>query len=232
MFAGIVLLAELFSVKIWAASSSGFMCKKQLPLLLLLLCCGSCIRSRVDPPAIGQPQLLPPNLAIIKQANTVEIYNDWNGYSDITPILRHYKLRLKQQELVGNAHVAIGGYGAAGVRQQKTSRVKIPAAVTTKFLATLAKTPLQVGDYKPKIVHSDDYPNIRIQVQIDRHQTIFSSESQGVGNAPWRVTIKEGNTTKEYISNSTIPAQALKVFSPYLDLPEIDRVIQRRQHKK
>ena len=208
------------------------MCKKRLPLLLFLLSCGSCTGSRVVVPAIGQPQPSPSNLALVKQATTVEIYNDWNGYSDITPILRHYKLRMKQQELVGNAHIAIGGYGAAGVHQQKTTRVKIPAAATTKFLAVLAKTPLQIGAYKPKIARMDDYPNIKIQVQSDRQQTIFSSESQGVGNAPWRVTLKEGNTIREYISNSTVPAQALKAFSPYLDLPEIDRIIQRRQLKK
>jgi hypothetical protein len=228
----IVLRAELFSAKIWAANFIGSMYKNRLPLLLLLLSCGSCTKSRVEPPAIGQPQPSPPNLALVKQATNVEIYNDWNGYSDITPILRHYRFRLKQRELVGNAHVAIGGYGAAGVHQQKTSRVKIPAAVTTEFLATLAKTPLQVGKYKPKIVRSDDYPSIKIQVQIDRHKTTFSSESQGVGNAPWRVTIERGNITEEYISNSTIPAQALKLFGPYLDLPEIDRIIQRRQYKK
>jgi hypothetical protein len=208
------------------------MYRKRLPLLLLLLSCGSCTKSRVDPPAIVQQQPSPPNLALVKQATIVEIHNDWHGYSDITPILRHYKLHLKQQELVGNAHVAIGGYGAAGVRQQKTTRVKIPAAVTTKFLDTLAKTPLKVGKYQPKIVRSDDYPQIKIQVRVDRRQTIFSSESQGVGNAPWRVTIREGNTTQEYISNSTVPAQALKVFAPYLDVPGINQIIQRRQHKK
>jgi hypothetical protein len=208
------------------------MYRKRLPLLLLLLSCGSCTKSRVDPPAIGQQQPSLPNLALVKQATTIEIHNDWHGYSDITPILRHYKLQLKQQELVGNAHVAIGGYGAAGVRQQKTTRVKIPAAVTIEFLDTLAKTPVKVGKYKPKIVRSDDYPHIKIQVRVDRRQTIFSSESQGVGNAPWRVTIKEGNTTQEYISNSTVPDRALKVFAPYLDVPGIDRIIQRRQYKK
>ncbi len=207
------------------------MYKKQLPLLLLLLISSSCTQPRVEIPAIGQPQPPLPDLAILKQAKTVEIYNDWNGYSDITPILRHYKLQLKQQELVGNAHVAIGGYGAAGVRQQKTTRVKIPAAATTKFLATLAKTPLKFGTYKPIITRSDDYPKIEIAIQIDRQQIIFSSESQGVGNAPWRAIVKHGNTTKEYISNSTVPALALKVLSPYLDIPELDRIVGRRQLK-
>jgi hypothetical protein len=206
------------------------MCKKLLPLLLLL--CSSCTQSLTDPPALSQPQLSPPSLATLTRGQTVEIHNDWNGYSDITPILRHYKLQRKQQKLVGNAYIAIGGYGAGGVHQQQTTTVKIPAAVATKFLATLATTPLQVGRYKPSILRTDDYPHIKIQVQIDQQQIIFSSESQGVGSAPWQITVRQGKIAKQYISNSTVPAQALKILSPFIDRPAIDQIIQRRQPKK
>jgi hypothetical protein len=205
------------------------MFKQLFPILLL---CGGCAHSIDDSPALSQSQLSPPSLATVTRGQKVEIYNDWNGYSDITPILRHYKLQRKQQELVGNAYIAIGGYGAGGVHQQQTTTVKIPAAVTTKFLATLATTPLQVGTYKPSIVRTDDYPHLKIQVQIDRQQTIFSSKSQGVGHAPWQITVRQGKLTKQYISNSTIPAQALKMLSPYIDRPEIDRIINRRQPQK
>jgi len=58
-----------------------------------------------------------PNLRTVMQTETVEIHNDWNEYSDITPILRHYKLRIKQQKLVGHADISVGGYGAVGVHQ-------------------------------------------------------------------------------------------------------------------
>jgi hypothetical protein len=177
---------------------------------------------------------------MVAQAQTVEIYNDWNGYSDITPILRHYKLRRQRQELVGNAHVAVGGYGAAGVRQQQTKKVKIPAAQTAKFLAILAKTPLQVGKYQPQIDRSDDYPFVKIQIAIDRQQIIFSSQSQAIDRSPWKITIlvpsgyanEQNNSTTEYISTSALPTQALQVLSPYLDLPGIDRIIQRRRPKQ
>ena len=206
------------------------MCKKLLPLLLLL--CSSCTQSLTEPLALSQPQLSPPSLATITRGQKVEIYNDWIGYSDITPIIRHYKLHRKQQELIGKVYMAIGGYGAGGIHQQKTTTVKIPVAVTTKFLATLATTPLQVGSYQPSRLRTDDYPYIKIQIQIDRQQTIFSSKSQGVGYAPWQITVRQGNITKQYISNSTVPAQALKILSPYLDQPEIDQIIKRRQQKK
>jgi hypothetical protein len=199
--------------------------------LLLLLICGSCTHSPIEGAAQSQPLKRLPSLATVLQANTVEIHNDWNGYSDITPILRHYKLRLEQQKLIGNAHVAVGGYGAAGINQQQTTKIAIPAAVSAKFLATLSKTPIQVGNYQPKIDRQDDYPSIQIKLQIDRQQVIFSSQSQSSNYVPWKVTIKQDNRTTAYISNSALPAQALQILNPYLDLPGIDRIIQRRRPK-
>jgi hypothetical protein len=180
----------------------------------------------------SQPVAKLPTLSTVVKAQTIEIYNDWNGYSDITPILRHYKLRRQRQESIGNAHIAVGGFGAAGVHQQQTKRVKIPAAQIDKFLAILAKTPLQVGTYQPLIERSDDYPFVKIQIQIDRQQIIFSSQSQSIDLSPWKVTTSQNNTTKEYISNSALPHQALQVLSPYLDRPGIDQIIQRRRHKQ
>ena len=199
-------------------------------LTLLLLTCSSCA-APIEPVAQSQPLTTPLPMPTLMQTETVEIRNDWNGYSDITPILRHYKLRIEHQKLVGNAHVAIGGYGAAGIHQQQTKRVTIPAAVTTKFLATLAKTSLQVGSYKPISDRTDDYPSIEIKLKIDRQQVIFSSQSQGNNYVPWKVTVIQANKTTSYISNSAIPAQALQILDPYLDRQGIDRIIQQRRQK-
>jgi hypothetical protein len=212
---------------------------KTRSLLWLLVLCSSCTSSDIER-VQSQPVAKLPTLTMVAQAQTVEIYNDWNGYSDITPILRHYKLRRQRQELIGNAHVAVGGYGAAGVRQQQTKKVKIPAAQTAKFLAILAKTPLQVGKYQPQIDRSDDYPFVKIQIAIDRQQIIFSSQSQAIDRSPWKITIlvpsgyanEQNNSTTEYISTSALPTQALQVLSPYLDLPGIDQIIQRRRPKQ
>jgi hypothetical protein len=205
--------------------------KKLSPLLLLSLCVG-CGNSQAD--SKQSQVLLTPrsNLNAVMQAQTVEIHNDWNGYSDITPILRHYKLRLVNKDLVGNAHVAVGGYGAGGIHQQRTTKVKVPAVVLTKFLTTLAKTPLQSGIYKPLIACKDDYPSIEIQLKIDKKQVIFSSKSQGVDRIPWKIAITENNTTKEYISNSPIPAQAFRLLNSSLDRSGVDGIIHRRRVKK
>jgi hypothetical protein len=204
---------------------------KQLSPLLLLLLCVSCTQSQGNSTQI-QPVASAPSLTAVLQAQTVEIHNDWNGYSDITPILRHSKLRLEQQKLVGNAHIAVGGYGAGGIRQQQTTKVKIPAAITTKFLTALSKTPLQRGTYKPRIDRTDDYPSVRIQIKLNKQEIIFRSESQGIDRVPWKVTVKTGTTTKEYITNSPLPAQALRMLSPTLDRPSIEQIIQRRLQRR
>jgi hypothetical protein len=210
------------------------MSKKLSPLLSILLCSG-CNQTLVVK-TIKPPQLLTslslPTLATVKQAATVEIQNDWNGYSDITPVLRHYKLKLHQQQLVGNAYIAVGGYGAAGIHQQRTTKVKIPAAIVSKFLTTLSTTPLQIGAYKPTILKTDDYPEIGIKITIDQQQITFSSKSQGVDRIPWQVAITENNTTTKYISNSPIPAQAFRQINSILDRSGVDQILQRRRQRK
>jgi hypothetical protein len=210
------------------------MYKKVSPLLWSLLLASSCHHLSIESAAQSQTPDISPLLATVTRAETVEIYNDWNGYSDITPILRHSKLRVDRQKLVGNSHIAVGGYGAAGIHQQQTTKVQIPVAVTAQFLATLAKTPLQVGTYKPRFDLSDNYPSIQIQVTVNRQQITFSSQSQADNYVPWKVTMrhKDKDRTTEYISNSAFPAQALKLLSPYLDRSGIDGIIQRRQPKK
>jgi hypothetical protein len=206
------------------------MCKK-LSLFLLLLC-GSCSHSSIEGSAQHQPLTRLPSLQTVRQADTVEITNDWHGYSDITPILRHYKLRRERQKFVGNAHIAVGGYGAAGIHQQQTTKIVIPAIIIAKFLATLSKTPIQVGSYQPKIDRHDDYPSITIHLKSDLQQVTFSSQSQTLDRVPWQVTIEKDRINAEYISNSALPAQALQVLNRYLDIPGIDEIIQRRQQQK
>jgi hypothetical protein len=207
------------------------MSNKLSPLLLAFLCSG-CSQAPVS--KVPQSKLLAslPTLATVKQAATVEIQNDWNGYSDITPVLRHYKLKLDQQQLVGNAYIAVGGYGAMGIRQQRTTKVKIPAPIVSKFLTLLSTTPLQTGAYKPKMIKNDDYPTIEIKIKVDQKQVTFSSKSQGVDRIPWQVMIAENNTKQEYISNSAIPAQAFRIINSTLDRSGVDHIIHRRRVKK
>jgi hypothetical protein len=215
-----------------------------IPLLVLATISTGCQKSEADKPKIVRAAAaLPPQsqasappvktgaLPKLDRASMVEIRNDWNGYSDITPILRHYRLKLDRGQLVGNAHTAVGGYGAAGVRQQQTKKVVIPAPVAQNFFVTLDRTPLTVGKYRPIVVRADDYPAISIKLTLDRQSAIFSSTSQGAGYQPWQVSVNTNGKTETYISNSDTPDRALKLLSPYLDREGIQNIIQRRRQK-
>lgn len=208
---------------------------KYLVIFYLLCFCSSCSQQQVEVSTPARSQTTGstsvPSLSLVNQAQTVEIHNDWNGYSDITPVLRRYRLRRQNRELVGNAHFAIGGYGAANIRQQRTQRVKIPATNTQKFLAALAKTPIKVGKYKPLIKHSDDYPSILIRLQIDKQEVIFSSQSQGKDRIPWKVAISSPNRTNEYVTNSPLPAQALRSLDRYINNLAIEQIVERKRKK-
>jgi hypothetical protein len=98
--------------------------------------------------------------------------------------------------------------------------------------SSLSKTPIQAGIYKPSLPNKDDYPAIEIKIKADKKQVTFSSKSQGVDRIPWKISITENNATKEYISNSPIPAQAFRILNPSLDRSGVDGIIQRRRVKK
>jgi hypothetical protein len=204
---------------------------KPSAFLYLLLICTSCQQSIAQKPQIPPPTVSPaPTLPKLERAQAIEIKNDWNGYSDITPILRHYRLKPNAQQLLtGNAHIAVGGYGASGVRQQVTKKVAIPPHVVQNFFVTLNRTPISVGIYKPIAIRKDDYPAVSIKITVDRQIVTFSSTSQGVGRKPWQVKIASNGSVKEYISNTDTPDLALKLLSPYLDREGIDRIIHRRR---
>jgi hypothetical protein len=169
--------------------------------------------------AITQPQQL-------HQATLVQIKNDWNGYSDITPIVRHYKLKPQASGMAGNGHFAVGGYGAYHIHQQYTKRISIPDPITRQFFQKLSETKMQHSSkYQPVRSHSDDYPAVTIQVTTPQQEITFFSNSQGQHYIPWQIKTK-GTT---YISNSAAPAEALLLLQPYIDHPGLEQVISKRR---
>ncbi len=162
----------------------------------------------------------------LSNATTVEIEDDWNGYSDITPIVRHYRFKLENTALTGDGHFAIGGYGGYNIHQQYSKKIVVPAALTQQFLDKLAKAPLVASrKYKPKFVRRDDFPRVMIKVKVPDREVVFTSRSQGENNAPWQVRIKKNKVTEYYVSNSPIPGLAMDLLKPQIDHPGLDAAI-------
>jgi hypothetical protein len=129
-------------------------------------------------------------------------------------------LELIPDRFEGQANFSVGGY--SGHPRTSTENLSIPLDVVHEFLRTLVKTPLEKGEYVPLFEHTDDYPEVKIEVALKEIPIVFLSSSQGEGNAPWKVTIGKD----EYISRSTIPADALKLLMPYLKNDVLETLIQ------
>jgi hypothetical protein len=159
---------------------------------------------------------------------SVEIKNDWNGYSDITPIVRHYKFLPQDEGLEGNGNFAVGGYGGYGIQQQYTKKIAIDPTLTQQFLQTLAATKITKSDrYNPRRDHNDDYPDITIRIKTPSREVTFASRSQGEQNIPWQVQIKTKGKVESFISNSPNPAEALDLLKEQIDHPGLEQAIRR-----
>jgi hypothetical protein len=167
----------------------------------------------------------------LSNATIIEIDNDWNGYSDITPIVRHYRFKLENTALTGDGHFAIGGYGGYNIHQQYSKKIVVPAALTQQFLDKLAEAPLVASrKYKPKFVRRDDFPRVVIKVKAPDREVVFTSRSQGENNAPWQVRIKKNKVTEYYVSNSPIPGLAMDLLKPQIDHPGLDAAINKARN--
>jgi hypothetical protein len=163
----------------------------------------------------------------------VEIKNDWNGYSDITPILRHYRLLPKGDGLEGNGSFAVGGHGGYGIKQQHTKKIAIDPTLTQQFLQTLSATKITKSDrYNPRRDHRDDYPDITIYIKTADREVTFASRSQGSQNIPWQVRIKTKGKVESFITNSTNPAQALASIKTQIDHPGLEQAIEKHNKPK
>jgi hypothetical protein len=163
----------------------------------------------------------------------VEIKNDWNGYSDITPILRHYRFLPKGDGLEGNGSFAVGGHGGYGIQQQYTKKIAIDPTLTQQFLQTLSATKITKSDrYNPRRDHQDDYPDITIYIKTADREVTFASRSQGPQNIPWQVRIKTKGKVESFVTNSINPAQALASIKTQIDHPGLEQAIEKHNKPK
>jgi hypothetical protein len=171
----------------------------------------------------------------LSSVKMVEIDNDWNGYSDITPIKRHYKLWNQKQQLVGQGTFAAGGHGGYGIRQQYQKKITIPAPLAQKFWQTLLLTKVVAREqYQPQLSRREDYPDITIRLQLADRSVVFHSRSQGQYHTPWQVRIKTGDRQSLFVAQGGQPAQALQLLQAQLQHPGLEQAIlkQRRPSQK
>jgi hypothetical protein len=56
-------------------------------------------------------------------------------------------------------------------------------------LVHFANAPLWSGAYAPQYTHTDDYPDLRLEIVVADQTIIFGTSSQGQTHIPWKMTI-------------------------------------------
>lgn len=142
---------------------------------------------------------------------TIMIVDSWTGLSPAAPIKALFRLQPATDCFTGTAEFSVGGYSGAAIN--RSVPITVPLPVMGEFLDLLESTPLEVGDYKPVMDHTDDYPTLRIAVRGKAGLVEFTSQSQGEQHIPWRVQLGGPDA---FVTYAGTPAQALDLLDPYL----------------
>ncbi len=165
-------------------------------------------------------------LAQLTQAQKFRIEDDWTGLSPLAPIDAHYDLRRQGDQFTGKANFSVAGYTR---ERTAVEEIAIPETIASDFLKMLSETPIEppryaLGEgpqYEPYMDHTDDYPSIRIEIELKDQTVNFFTSSQGENHVPWAVSVGE----KLYIINSDQPMRALKLLAPYLKKDTLRKLI-------
>ena len=166
-------------------------------------------RTPVPPPTTALPPPPPPIpaarvpydavLDALPSATALRITEGWMGLTPIGPLAHHYELSATDAGFVARLVCH------AGTRELAQPDQTIPRDSLAPILAQLRTVEVTTGTYAPRIEHTDDYPNLSIEIDSPAGTLAFTSGSQGEDAEPWQIAT--GSDTA--IVASAIPGQAL-----------------------
>lgn len=155
-------------------------------------------------------------LANLADIRSVTIWDSWMGLSEVGPISKRYELKPEGSQFVGKAFFSLGGGDSV---KTKEAPMTVPSDTMRKFFSVLALSPLVKGEYKPLIEHTDDYPEVKIDVETASGKLSFFSKSQGDLAVPWGAFLGG----ESYTINDKKPMEAFKLLAPYVKEEEFKR---------
>ena len=96
------------------------------------------------------------------------------------------------------------------------------------FLRRIGNLPIQKGRYEPLCTHTDDIPELVMELTSPNGKIVLESTSQGEGHVPWAAYI--GNHS--YVIEIPEPDRALAVLEGHMKghrLKELKKEFQRRR---
>ncbi|NOY91473.1 MAG: hypothetical protein GXP55_09705 [Deltaproteobacteria bacterium] len=166
-------------------------------------------RPAASAPTPQEPPPFAAALAALPAATTVHLRAGWRGYSPRSPISHTYDFELTPEGFRVRTVCRSAGEG-------ELDSVNVPAEQVTRLLARLATVDASPGPYEALIRHTDDYPDVAMEIDSPVGSVSFSSQSQGREHAPWQIAVAE----TQGVVDSTLPGE---VMEQLIALPGADR---------
>ena len=122
-----------------------------------------------------------PELAGLPDASTFHVVDTWMGLSPDSPVVKDYPLMLKNNEFVGQAVFSEGGK-----QKDEKQNVAIPLEVVQKLWLVVLGVAIEEMEYKPRIDHTDDYPALGFEAQVnDKLLRVWTQSQPKEVNSHW-----------------------------------------------
>lgn len=147
---------------------------------------------------------------------SVRIQDDWVGLAPEAPIAARFYLHRDGTQFTGTAEFEAGGF--SGDPLKATEEIAIPLEVMESFLLRLTDAPVEEGTYIIPPTHTDDYPQLSMNLTSGDWSVEFYSDSQNSDHTPWRFESSHPNGVCRHncVIQSDVPTQALDLLNPYL----------------
>jgi len=162
----------------------------------------------------------------ISKIRSIQLRNGWDGLSPFAPTEAHYSLQPGATAFSGQANFSIGGNFDIKEPITETQNIEIPLKNIQAFLDKLAACPFSEGEYQPSIEWTDDYPSLKIEIELQTGSITFYSSSQGTSHVPWAMYYND----KTYVVDSSAPMAALAELDPYLETDRLNALINQAQN--
>ena len=113
-----------------------------------------------------------PELSGLPDASVFHVVDSWMGLSPDSPVVRDYPLMLKNNEFVGEAIFS------KHRKKDEKQNVAVPRDVVQKFWRVVLSASVDEKEYEPRMSHTDDYPELEFQTQINEKPLRVWTKSQ------------------------------------------------------
>ncbi|HEV3141121.1 MAG TPA: hypothetical protein VGY57_11420, partial [Vicinamibacterales bacterium] len=173
---------------------------------------------RLDPAFVADSphqQLL---RSLMRAADRIELRDAWSGLSAAARPVASHSLRKAGDAWIGDVTFSVS-------ERSKSMPWTADNGTVAAFLDELAGSRLTAAPYVPTFTHTDDYPDLRIEIGAGGGGIEFHTTSQGPDHVPWALDMS-GRTLSVPVAT---PMRAMERLLNTLDKAAMQRLVDELQ---